>query len=77
MGIFVPILIRMRVENILIGNDEKKTECQAAEDMGPAATAATAAAGMAVIAAATTMAGAEIVFRVFPTAAQPAGLSVV
>ena len=49
----------------------------AAEDMGPAATAATAAAGMAVIAAATTMAGAEIVFRVFPTAAQPAGLSVV
>ena len=28
MGIFEPILIRMRVENILIGNDEKKTECQ-------------------------------------------------
>lgn len=28
MVIFEPILIRMRVENILIGNDEKKTECQ-------------------------------------------------
>ena len=24
MGIFEPILIRMRVENILIGNDEKR-----------------------------------------------------
>ena len=28
MGIFEPILIQILVRNILIGNDEKKTECQ-------------------------------------------------
>ena len=28
MGIFEPVLIQILVRNILIGNDEKKTECQ-------------------------------------------------